>query len=123
MSAATFRDAIAIEKSRVKGWEPCIWEAVGQGTRDALISGGVPRILTRGPSKGQRRWEGKLTRVVVSGAEVDAAMAKYERETGTCAECEGSGKTVAGWSAAEGARYRPCAKCNATGKAKIMEAA
>jgi hypothetical protein len=123
MSAATFRDAIAIDKSGIPGWKPCIWEAIGEGTRDSLISGGVPRLLTRGPNKGHPRWEGKLTRVVVSGVEVEAAMAKYEGETGHCAECEGSCKTVAGWSAAEGTRYRPCAKCDSTGKAKIMEAA
>lgn len=123
MSASTFRDAIAIEKAGIEGWEPCIWEAIGDIARDALISGGIPRILTRGPNKGQRRWDGKLTRVVVSGAEVDAAMAKYERETGNCAECEGSCKTIAGWSAAEGTRYRECAKCEATGKAKTTEVA
>lgn len=119
MSAGTFRDAIAIEKSGVAGWEPCLYEAVGEGTRDALISGGVPRILTRGPNKGKRKWAGKLTRVVVTGAEVDAAMTKYEAETGICAECEGTGRITAGWSATEGTKYRTCGKCGGTGKANL----
>lgn len=123
MSAGTFRNMIAIEKSGVAGWEPCIWEAVGEGTRDTLISGGVPRLLTRGPNKGQRKWYGKLTRVVVTGAEVEAAMAMYEFETGNCGDCEGSGKTASGWSATEGTKYRMCAKCNGTGNATKKEGA
>lgn len=121
MSASTFREAIAIEKSGIDGWVPFRYELIGKS--DTILTGGVPRVLTRGPNKGQRKWDAPHSQVAVTQAEVDAAMAKYESETGNCAECEGACKTVAGWSAAEGTRYRPCAKCDATGKAKVMEAA
>src|SRR5258708_36492045 len=104
MSKSSFARAIAIEKSGIAGWTPFRWEALGND--DMLITGGVARILTRGPNKGRERWHGQGTRVVVLRAELDAAMAKYEAETGNCAECEGSGKTTAGWSVAEGTKYR-----------------
>ncbi|MFM0226161.1 hypothetical protein [Paraburkholderia dipogonis] len=118
MSAATFRDAIAIEKSGIEGWVPFRYELIGKS--DTIMTGGIPRVLTRGPNKGQRKWDGMHSQVAVTQAEVDAAMAKYEAETGICAECEGSCKVVAGWSATEGAKYRECLKCHGTGKANIQ---
>jgi len=121
MSAGTFRNAIAIEKSGIDGWVPFRYELIGKS--DTIMTGGVPRVLTRGPNKGQRKWDGPHSQVAVTQVEIDAAMANYERETGNCAECEGSCKTVAGWSATDGTRFRECTKCDATGKAKTTEAA
>jgi hypothetical protein len=112
MSKSTFARAIAIEKSGVEGWTPFRWEVVGKD--DMLITGGVARVLDRGPNKGRERWDGPGTRVVVTGKELDSAMATYEATTGSCAECEGSGKEVAGWSATSGTKYRTCAKCKGT---------
>lgn len=53
MSKGSFARAIAIEKSGVERWTPFRWEVIGKD--DMLITGGVPRILTRGPNKGQER--------------------------------------------------------------------
>jgi hypothetical protein len=116
MSAATFRDAIAIEKSGIEGWVPFRYELIGKS--DTIMTGGVPRVLTRGPNKGERTWDRPHSQVAVTKAEVDAAMAKYEAETGLCANCEGTKKEVAGWSAAEGTKHRECSKCCGTGNAK-----
>lgn len=46
----------------------------------------------------------------------------WEVRTGKCRECEGEGREWVGWSAAAGSRYRPCVKCQATGKAIATEA-
>jgi len=119
MSAATFRNAIAIEKSGIEGWVPFRYELIGKN--DTIMTGGVPRVLTRGPNKGERRWDGPRTQVAVTQVEIDAAMARYEAETGNCAECEGTKQTVAGWSASEGTRYRECVRCHGTGIAPKKE--
>lgn len=49
--------------------------------------------------------------------------ARWERDTGCCSGCYGTGKASAGWSAGKGAAFRPCKKCNATGIAKVEVAA
>ena len=120
MSAATFREAIAIEKSGIEGWVPFRYELIGKS--DTIMTGGVPRVLTRGPNKGERRWDGPVSRVVVTQAEIDTAMAAYEQTTHQCAECEGTARVVVGWSAVDGTKYRECPKCCGTGKAAKKEA-
>jgi hypothetical protein len=119
MSAGTFREAIAIEKSGVDGWVPFRYELIGKS--DTIITGGVPRVLTRGPNKGERRWDGEISRVVVTQSEIDAAMAAYENTTHQCAECEGTARVVVGWSAADGTKYRECKRCDGTGAAPAKE--
>jgi hypothetical protein len=116
VSAGTFRDAIAIEKAGIEGWKPFRYEMIG--TTDTIMTGGVPRVLTRGPNKGRLKWDRPYSQVAVTKAEIDIVMARYEAETGNCAECEGSRRAVAGWSATEGTKYRTCGKCRGTGKAK-----
>ena len=77
---------------------------------------GIPRLLTRGPNKGRKRWDGPREELWLSGAEVEARAEQYERETGNCRECMGDGKTLARWSATEGTTYRECSRCKGTGK-------
>ena len=92
------------------------WEAVGKN--DLIVSGGVPvGTYTRGPRKGRPKWVGKSDKVVVTAAEQHAEKAAFEQETGNCAECQGTKETWAGWNCETGNRYRPCAKCAATGLA------
>ena len=58
-----------------------------------------------------------LRRVIVTKAELQAKAAVYETETGKCWDCKGTGQVWAGWSKADGTRYRDCPRCNATGNA------
>ncbi|AOZ11101.1 hypothetical protein [Cupriavidus malaysiensis] len=60
---------IAARKSGVTGWEPYAYERIG----DALVmKGGVPRILTAGPRKGDKTWDrATATQVVVTDFEAD----------------------------------------------------
>jgi len=97
------------------GWEICVWKRIGDG-RDFVVEGGVPRILTRGPRKGRKRWDGPRLKTVVTGAEIDAEHARYEAETGNCGDCGGKGEVFASWSVTDGTMMRPCQRCNATGK-------
>jgi hypothetical protein len=112
-------DAVAIRKSGIEGWEPYKYERVGD---DSLITGGIPRVLTRGPRKGRKTWDGKGTSVVVTSAEVAAQAASYAAETGNCDRCFGEKIVFARWSKAEGKKYRPCTKCSETGRATTAEA-
>jgi len=123
-----FWNVVARQKLGIPNWEWCISEALGDwktpGPCDLLLEGGVPtRTYTRGPRKGRHDWRGvPRTKLVVTPAEIKAAHAAYERETGNCARCQGEGLVVNGWSAATGTSYRDCRGCDATGKAKCEPA-
>lgn len=114
MSKIQHMDVVAIAKSGVEGWEPFKYEMIG---KDSLITGGVPRILTKGPRKGRKTWDGAGTAVVVTKDEVEAEAARYTAETGNCATCYGEGKVFASWHHIEGTTYRECNVCTGTGKA------
>lgn len=76
-------------------------------TEDTLLKGGVPKQGKRGPS-----WKGVTTLTcVVTEAEIAAAKADYERETGKCAACAGSGKTLKSADYLGNRTYRVCSRC------------
>lgn len=107
-------DVVAKRKAgNIEGWEPWFYQAVEGGL---IIKGGVPTLVTRGKTKGRRRWNTKESQtVVVSDDDLTQEKARYEDETGKCAECYGEGKTIASASADGSRTYRNCKKCNATG--------
>ena len=91
--------------------------------RDALVIGGIPiGILSKGPYKGRPKFGPRSTdiRLVITDAEREAEMSIYERETGKCSTCEGSGRRTTGFSVKDGRHTVPCAKCNATGVATVV---
>lgn len=47
----------------------------------------------------------------------------WERETGFCFKCKGSGRYLAKWGKEIGPVYRDCTRCGATGKSSHIEAA
>lgn len=111
----THMNTIAAKKAGIEGWEPYRWEKIA---RDAIaVTGGIPRLLTRGPRKGKKTWDGKGTTEVVTYAEMEMEFKRYEEETGKCGDCLGEGREFAGWHHIEGTKYRPCRRCNETGKA------
>lgn len=110
-------DAVAIHKSGVEGWEPFRYQAAGE---DSVITGGVPRLLLRGPRKNKRTWDGcKESSVVVTRAEIDAEAARYTTETGNCAHCYGDGKVFQSWDHIDGTTYRECKTCKGSGRAVL----
>lgn len=115
MSRISFYEMVARKKlDAPPDWQACNFKVIGV---DTLLEGAVPKIRTRGPRKGQPTWRGmKLQQVVVTQAELDAERKLYEKTTGNCSECTGSGEVVWSVSSTEGTKYRPCPKCAATGK-------
>ena len=100
------------------GWRAFEFEAVRKGK--IRVTGSVPiGVYTTGKMKGHPIWGKRkdAQKVVITGAEVDAAQANYERETGLCWKCEGSGQEWVGWSRDAGDKHQPCRCCSATGKA------
>ncbi len=100
-------------------WEWFSSERIGDG--DFLMEGGEPRTISKGPRKGHRTWKHlaphEKKKVVVTQAEIQQAEADYERDTGKCNVCGGSGQEWRGWSRDNGDRFRPCLRCDATGAA------
>jgi hypothetical protein len=88
---------------------------------DTIVTGAVPvGFVTRGPNKGAPKWPSvsESERVIVTAAEVRAAREAWERETGKCAECAGTGQRNSGFSVKDGRTYRACEACAATGRAE-----
>lgn len=113
---------VAIRKSGIEGWEPFYYKRIG--TDGILIKGGIPRLLIKGPRKGNKTWDRKdSTSVVVTDSEIKAEEKRYSEETGNCAECCGEGKTVSSWSITDGTKYKPCKPCAGTGKNAAAAAA
>lgn len=98
-----------------EGWEVFRFQRMGPDA--TLLTGGVPRILTRGPRKGRKQWSGGHLTVAVTDAEVAAEHARYEATTGHCGDCFSTGRVWDRWSAGEGSSTKPCARCAGTGVA------
>lgn len=102
-------------------WEVFRWERVDRKNSDKsdfIVGGGVPRLLKSGKRKGKKTWRDcEETRVLVSAEDIEQAETDYVKETGNCLNCQGTGEAWAGWSAADGNRFVPCKRCDATGAA------
>lgn len=97
-------------------WHWCKAEVVGEN--DLLLEGGIPGVYVKGKRMGQKKWAGvPLTKCVITRAETDKAQSDYEMSTGKCCKCAGAGQEQAGWGIEAGNIYRPCKRCDATGKA------
>lgn len=111
-------DEIARRKlSKPPEWEICRAEWIGD---NILCEGGVPRIISRGPNKGKKRWDkNNLDRVIVSEAEIELEKEQYESETGKCWRCIGKTVIIASSSITTGQTYRECPRCRATGNSPL----
>lgn len=121
LKAPCFWELVAKRKANDPKWEWFKSEVVGE--HDFLFEGGEPRIVTRGPRKGRRTWKHlrpeQIKKVVVTQEEIRQAQTDYERETGKCHECGGTGQEFWGWNHETGSKYRPCRRCDATGDAPM----
>ena len=84
------------------------------------VTGAVAPLKTRGKYKGLPNWEKRDMTTVKTAyftpEEHDRWVLEWEKKTGKCSDCTGSGKQFAEWSVTEGMRYKPCNKCGGTGK-------
>lgn len=111
----TLQDAfdVASRKVSVPGWQGYRWQSVVGG---CVVRGQVPNgAYTKGKRKGSPRFtqhkDAARCDVYVSDADLLAAAARFEEETGLCWDCKGTGQIFSGWSQSSGVRYRPCRKC------------
>lgn len=108
-------------------WQVMRWEAKGKHPNyyGVLVTGAIPGVLTRGPRKGKPNWRKRTMEasVTIMDAVEKAWIAAWERDTGHCHECFGSGLRFSSWSASEGHTYVPCKRCNATGLATLQSEA
>jgi len=95
------------------------YQVVNLTSGDWLLKGGIPRILKRGPRKGQKTWDRPLQTVVVTTTERDTELARYEKETNNCCNCCGTGERLRKFSVETGKIMRPCQRCDGTGKAPV----
>lgn len=99
------------------GFEFCGWEIIGPDT--VVFSGGVARKITRGKRKGNLTWDKVTHKVAVTKAEELQEASRYERETGKCSECSGTGQMWFGWNTKDGNRYKQCTRCGGSGNVSI----
>lgn len=75
-------------------------------------------LLVRGKFKGRPNFR-KATEyktVWLTGDEITQRAAEWEKRTGKCSECEGTTQVFHSWNHETVTKFRPCDKCNATGK-------
>lgn len=114
-----FYENVARRKlGKTQEWKACIWERIGPDA--TKIEGGLTTPILRGKRKGQPKWGKRrdLDVCIVTDDEVSQERAKYERETGNCANCKGTGQVMKSWSVTDGVKTRDCDKCEGTGKAR-----
>lgn len=119
----SFTDRIARRKlgRLFDEWRVLALERLGPDA--TLLELGVTTIVIGRDNKADKQWSDPKLMVVVTDAEEREERLRYERETGRCANCYGSGRQWAGWHYQEGTKYRPCCACGATGCARNEEAA
>lgn len=109
-------ERVAARKANRPGWRWCQTERITGGF---LVTGDVPKgVYKTGKKAGRVRW-GKaedMQKIVVTDAEIAADETRYESETGACFRCCGNGDVPAGWSKENGSTFRPCPRCQGTGK-------
>lgn len=111
---------IARRKIDIDGWDAYKCESVEGGW---LLTGCKPDgVYSRGKRKGEPRYShpepGTIKRVIVTDEELRKEAIAYEKLTGKCWNCKGSGKTFKSWSSHEGVSYQVCDKCQGCGQIK-----
>ena len=120
-----FYNLIAKHRGCPDGWRWVNVKAVGESRKEgAVIANGAvyPEKYKSGKRKGATNY-GKPTpgterELLVTFADLDAFQEQWERDNSSCRDCGGSKETLAS-SHVNGAKtYRPCSRCNATGRAQ-----
>lgn len=119
-----FMDIIAKRKLGLdEQWKIASWRRVDPDA--LLVSIGKFRKIERGEKKGHDTWvdvKGKplseRKEMVMTVLEIKEEESRWERETGKCSQCGGSGEAWVGYSISTGNRYDTCRRCSGNGNAK-----
>jgi hypothetical protein len=64
-------------------------------------------------------WKRPLDKYIITKEDTQQCEKNYEKSTGNCAYCEGTGKHCCGWNKDTGSEYETCSKCTGTGRSLI----
>ena len=103
-------------------WKIMRWEAKGEHPNyyGVLVTGAVPGPLkTRGKYKGHPDWSKRTMEasITITKQAKKTWIAAWERDTGYCHHCLGTGQEFKSWNCNTGFAYSPCSHCAATGLA------
>lgn len=86
-------------------WKWCESEKITGG----FLLMGAKTIIEQKSEK--HKWIKPMEKVLITDNDLIEIEMEYERTTGKCYVCEGSGQELCGWSKKEGKRFRPCKRC------------
>lgn len=119
-------DLLTVQAREILGmpdtWHWFEWECLPERgpTQVMRVKGACAPLIERGKRKGQTNWRerDKATEreVYITPSQRQEWLAKWEVATGKCHVCQGTTQEYAGWDHIAGIKFRPCTKCNATGK-------
>lgn len=99
-----------------KEWAWCSLDAMDVPPGFVKVTGAVPSgVVKSGARKGRPKFPKELETIWMKHSDIAGVKADWERETGRCCECWGTGGTVVSASVSEGTRYRRCRKCGGSG--------
>jgi hypothetical protein len=62
-------------------------------------------------------WDaGKTSTLFVTKEQLEEEFLLWEKENDKCYQCEGTGQERIGWNHITGDKFRPCKRCDSTGK-------
>jgi hypothetical protein len=108
-----------------EGWAWFRLESVGPDhSRDlcvSMVTGAVCTAkYTKGPNKGSPNWKRRdratEQTIAIPFRDLDAFCEAWERKTGLCASCGGSGEAITGWNGETGNSYCKCVRCFGSGR-------
>lgn len=107
-------------------WKIMRWEAKGEYPNyyGVLVTGAIPGPLkTRGKNKGHPNWSKRTMEAsfTITKQAEKAWLAAWERDTGFCHRCHGSGQKFKSWNCETGSSYEPCPHCSASGLAPATQ--
>lgn len=100
-------------------WKITMWKVVGDKPplKGITITGAVMvETFKKGPRKGRPSWAKRDRDTEMSITLLDdmhtAWLERWERETGKCCRCDGTGREWAVWHHETGTRTRACSRCH-----------
>lgn len=111
----------AIEKERLpSNWRVFRWEAFPKSGRGDCIYIAVTGAVCeyqylKGKRKGHTNWHKRDAKTEVTVnlpvADHNAWKLEWEKRTGKCSNCTGTGEVMESWNVNTGTKYRTCPKC------------
>jgi hypothetical protein len=101
-------------------WKAVEFECLPRSGPTAVLRmrGGVYPPKKSGINKGRPNYRNGIREIedYISFRDLEEYGERWQRETGNCNECMGSGQVLKSWHHIHGTTFKPCSKCRGTGK-------